>query len=84
MSKIKATEKKVSLKKEIKKKIALQLTSSLEELKLLLGDKKFNARIQKASRILSAGIKAKNRGKSEGNKVNDNVRAVENSVTMAT
>jgi len=48
---------KQSFKKELKKKIAFQLTDSLGELRDILGDTKFNNRVQKASRLLSAGIK---------------------------
>ena len=50
---------KHSLKKELKKKIAFQLTDTLVELKNILGDKKFNNRIRKASKLLSSGIKNK-------------------------
>lgn len=83
MSKVKTTVKKVSLKKEMKKKIALQLTSSLEELKTLLGDKKFSTRIRKATRVLSAGIKAKASVKSKAGKKNGKVHAAENNVAVA-
>jgi len=50
---------KQSFRKELKKKIAFQLTDSLGELKDILGDSKFNNRVQKASKLLSAGIKKK-------------------------
>jgi hypothetical protein len=50
---------KQSFKKELKKKIAFKLTDSLGELKDILGESKFNNRIQKASKLLSSGIKNK-------------------------
>ena len=50
---------KQSFKKGLKKKIAFQLTDSLGGLRDILGDTKFNNRVQKASRLLSAGIKNK-------------------------
>lgn len=48
---------KQSFKKDLKKQIAFQLTNNLVELKSILGDKKFDTRIRKASKLLSSGIK---------------------------
>jgi hypothetical protein len=50
---------KQSFRKELKKQIAFQLTNNLEELKTLLGDKKFSTRIRKATKLLSSGVKEK-------------------------
>ena len=44
---------KQSFKKELKKQIAFQLTNHLGDLKSLMGDKKFEARVRKASKLLS-------------------------------
>jgi len=60
MRKVKKNEVvKQSFRKELKKKIAFQLTDSLGGLRDILGDTKFNNRVQKASKLLSAGIKNK-------------------------
>lgn len=48
-----------SAKKQAYEQIVTQLTSSLPGLKDLLGEKKFQSRIKKAAKLLSAGIKAK-------------------------
>ena len=61
---------KQSFRKELKKKIAFQLTDSLGELKGILGDAKFNNRVQKASKLLSAGIKNKKAALLQKNEVN--------------
>ncbi len=55
----KAKVVKQSFKKELKKQIAYQLANNLEELKTLLGDKKFSTRIRKATKLLSSGVKEK-------------------------
>ncbi len=65
----KAIEVKQSFKKDLKKKIAFQLTNNLEELKTMLGDKKFNTRIRKASKLLSSGIKKSKVDTSAGGQV---------------
>ena len=51
--------KSISLKKEINQQLTNQLTNSLPGLKEILGEKKFEARIKKAAKLLSVGIKEK-------------------------
>ena len=51
--------KPISRKKEIHLQLVAQLSSSLAGLKDILGEKKFNSRVRKAARLLSAGIKEK-------------------------
>jgi hypothetical protein len=60
MAKTKTAKTKTSSpKKQAQQQIILQLNSALPGLKDTLGEKKFSARVKKAARILSAGIKAK-------------------------
>jgi len=59
---------KQSFKKELKKQIAFQLTNHLGELKSILGDKKFEARVRKASKLLSSGVKKQETDGSEKTK----------------
>lgn len=46
-------------KKSTRKEIGQQLASALNNLKDALGEKKFERRIKKAARLLTAGIKTK-------------------------
>ncbi|WP_315823784.1 hypothetical protein [Paraflavitalea speifideaquila] len=46
-------------RKSTRKEIGLQLASALNNLKETLGEKKFERRIKKAARLLTAGIKTK-------------------------
>jgi hypothetical protein len=55
----KSKEATPSVKKQFREKITFQLSTSLAELKGLIGEKKFNARIEKASRLFSSGIRKK-------------------------
>ena len=57
--------KAISRKKEIHLQLITQLSSSLTSLKDILGEKKFNNRVRKAARLLSAGIKAKSSKKTK-------------------
>ena len=60
MAKNKSTNgKTISLKKEIYQQITGQLSTSLPGIKEILGEKKFDSRIKKAAKLLSAGIKEK-------------------------
>lgn len=51
--------KKISRKKQVHMEITETLTTVLSGLKDILGDKKFESRIEKAAKLLSAGIKPK-------------------------
>jgi len=51
--------KKISRKKQVHMEITETLTNALSGLKDILGEKKFESRIEKAARLLSAGIKPK-------------------------
>lgn len=51
--------KQTSYKKLTRKEISLQLANALNNLKETLGEKKFERRIKKAARLLTAGIKDK-------------------------
>ncbi len=53
------TSKSISLKKEINQQITAQLSTLLPALKEILGKRKFETRIKKASKLLSEGIKEK-------------------------
>jgi hypothetical protein len=58
MSTVKTTEKKHGhTKKETRKEISAQLANALSGLKETLGEKKFERRIKKAAKLLTAGIK---------------------------
>ncbi len=57
-SKITVTKKDHS-KKSTRKEIGLQLANVLNGLKESLGEKKFERRIKKAAKLLTAGIKTK-------------------------
>ena len=60
MSKAKKKDAKpISLKKETYKQLNSQLAYSLSWLKELLGEKKFESRVNKAAKLLSGGIKQK-------------------------
>jgi hypothetical protein len=60
MSTVKAQEKKNGhVKKSKRKEISVQLTNTLKDLKEALGEKKFERRIKKAAKLLTAGIKTK-------------------------
>ena len=85
MSTSKKTEKKTtpSKKKVAREAVSEQLSSSLNELKETLGEKKFLRRIKKAARLLTAGIKTKPvkkekkvKGKTKINKANKTKKAV--------
>ena len=51
--------KKLSFKKQVNLEIIETLTVSLPRLKEILGEKKFEGRIEKAAKLLSAGVKEK-------------------------
>jgi len=51
--------KKISRKKQVHIEITETLTTALAGLKEILGEKKFESRIEKAARMLSSGIKPK-------------------------
>lgn len=72
----KTAAKPVNEKKSARKEISVQLTSVLNNLKETLGEKKFERRIKKAARLLTAGIKTKpfkkdkkGKGKTKTNKL---------------
>jgi hypothetical protein len=76
MSTSKKTATQASGKKSARKEISIQLTSVLNNLKETLGEKKFERRIKKAARLLTAGIKTKpvkkekkGKGKTKTNKL---------------
>jgi hypothetical protein len=75
MSTVKAQEKKTGQnKKATRKEISTQLVSVLAGLKETLGEKKFERRIKKAARLLTAGIKTKpikkeKKGKGKTNRI---------------
>ncbi len=52
-------KKKISSKKENRKKIEQKIEVALIELKVALGDKEFNARVEKAAKIFGKGFKIK-------------------------
>ena len=52
---------KVSQKKQLQLEVTQQLKNSLGELKELLGDKKFNARVKKSVKLLTRGLSLKNK-----------------------
>ena len=68
--------KKLSRKKQVHMEITETLTTALTGLKEILGEKKFETRIEKAAKLLGAGIKprkekakpAKKKGKASDNK----------------
>ncbi len=68
--------KKISRKKQVHMEITETLTTALAGLKDILGEKKFETRIDKAAKLLGAGIKsrkektktAKKKGKSADRK----------------
>jgi hypothetical protein len=66
----KNTKRKASIKKETFQQLNSQLTGTLVWLKELLGDKKFESRIKKASKLLSSGIKSKASKKVKSGKKN--------------
>ena len=55
----KKNTKGISLKKETYQQLSSQLSTSLAWLKELIGEKKYESRIKKASKLLSNGIKEK-------------------------
>lgn len=60
MAKIKSEKVKTpSAKKQAHDQIVKQLTAALPGLKDILGEKKFESRIKKAAKLLSAGVKVK-------------------------
>ncbi|MBO9562719.1 MAG: hypothetical protein J7621_08100 [Niastella sp.] len=70
-------------KKSARKEISIQLTSALNSLKETLGEKKFERRIKKAARLLTAGIKTKpvkkekkGKGKTKTNKSSKKANAL--------
>jgi len=75
MSTVKAQEKKNGhTKKDTRKEISTQLVGALAGLKETLGEKKFERRIKKAARLLTAGIKTKpikkeKKGKGKTNRI---------------
>lgn len=87
MSHSKTTEKKES-KKATRKEISAQLISALGNLKETLGEKRFERRVKKAARLLTAGIKSKpiktvktGTGKGKTNKNTKKATAVPKAVT---
>ena len=52
----KKSEKSNQTKKQLKKEIAVKIESVLPEIKLRLGEKKFNKRIKKLSNLLIVGM----------------------------
>jgi len=51
--------KTLSLKKQVNLEVVQALSAALPHLKEILGEKKFEDRIEKAAKLLSAGIKEK-------------------------
>lgn len=51
--------RKISSKKKFQQQVFDNLASSLQGLKEILGEKKFESRIRKAAKLLSEGIKEK-------------------------
>jgi hypothetical protein len=51
--------KKISLKKQVALEVTQTLSAALPHLKEILGEKKFQNRIEKAAKRLSAGVKEK-------------------------
>lgn len=71
MSTVKAEEKKNGhSKKETRKEISQQLANALAGLKETLGEKKFERRIKKAARLLTAGVKVNSLRKERKGKTN--------------
>lgn len=56
--------KKISRKKQVQLEVTESLRTALAGLKDVLGEKKFESRIGKAAKLLSAGIKDKKKDKS--------------------
>ncbi|MBC8034156.1 MAG: hypothetical protein H7Y03_08430 [Chitinophagaceae bacterium] len=56
---------KEDFRRVIRKEIKHQLENSLTDLKAVLGEKKFENRVKKAAKALSAGIRLKSKLKSE-------------------
>lgn len=50
-------------KKELKKELATKLETALPDIKVSLGEKKFNKRIKKVTKLLTEGIHLKDRTK---------------------
>jgi len=74
-------------KKEARKEISVQLTSALANLKDSLGEKKFERRIRKAAKLLTAGIKTKpakkvKKGKGKTNRIKKSVKPQAVAVTQ--
>jgi hypothetical protein len=84
MSTSKTTEtKSAPSKKSTRKEIGQKLANALNGLKDTLGEKKFERRIKKAARLLTAGIKTKpvkkekkGKGKTKTNKSNKTAKVV--------
>ena len=51
--------KTLSLKKQVNLEVVQTLSAALPHLKEILGEKKFEDRIEKAAKLLSAGVKEK-------------------------
>jgi hypothetical protein len=51
--------KKLSLKKQVNLEVVQTLSAALPHLKEILGEKKFEDRIEKAAKLLSGGVKEK-------------------------
>ena len=51
--------KPLSLKKQVSLEVVQALSAALPHLKEILGEKKFEDRIEKAAKLLSAGVKEK-------------------------
>ena len=51
--------KALSLKKQVNLEVVQALSAALPHLKEILGEKKFEDRIEKAAKLLSAGVKEK-------------------------
>ena len=61
-----ATEpKKLSLKKQVNFDVIQTLTAGLPHLKEILGGKKFENRVEKAAKLLSAGVKEKQKKRNQ-------------------
>ena len=52
-------QKTLSLKKQVSLEVVQALSAALPNLKEILGEKKFEDRIEKAAKLLSAGVKEK-------------------------
>jgi hypothetical protein len=54
-------------KKQVKKELAHNIEIALPEIKLKLGEKKFNKRIKKAAKLITEGLHLKSHNKKDNN-----------------